>query len=111
MPAFEIVRAAQQVLAELRKRNDIFGAAQDGFGEPAWEMLLHLVVDEAKRPTMPAAELMERVDIVDAFGRIYIKWMEMRVLATHDEAADCVQLTDLGRGKMTAYLWNVKVAA
>jgi hypothetical protein len=112
MTPFEMARAAQQVLAERRRRNDIFGDARDGFGEPAWEMLLHLVVDEVKRPAMPADELIAAIDRFDPdFCRIFIKWMWTRRLAQHDEAADCVQLTDRGREQMAAYLESVRVAA
>lgn len=107
MTAFEMARAAQQVLAERRRRNDIFGEAQDGFGEPAWEMLLHLVVDEAKRPAMPAAELIDAIERFDGrFCRSFIKWMETRSLAYHDQVTDSVRLTDKGRGQMAAFLYS-----
>lgn len=112
MTPFEMARAAQQVLAERRRRNAIFGEARDGFGEPAWEMLLHLVVDEAKRPAMPAGELVDAIDRFDGmFCRSFIKWMGIRGLAQHDEAADRVQLTDRGREQMAAYLESARVAA
>jgi hypothetical protein len=112
MTAFEMARGAQQVLAERRRRNAIFGEAQDGFGEPAWEMLLHLVVDEAKRPAMPADELVNAIDRFNGmFCRSFIKWMGTRNLARYDEAADRVQLTDQGREQMAAYLKNARVAA
>lgn len=112
MTPFEMARAAQQVLAERRRRNTIFGEAQDGFGEPAWEMLLHLVVDEAKRPAMPADELVDAIERFDAeVCRIFIKWMWTRRLAQHDAVADCVQLTDKGREQMAAYLSIARIAA
>lgn len=104
MTPAELARAARLVLDDRRRRAEIFGPAQDGFGEPAWEMLLHLIVDCASRPAMPAADLIEHVGIGDEFGRIYIKWMGTRRLATHDEVGDCVQLTDRGREQMAAYL-------
>lgn len=112
MTPFEMARAAQQVLAERRRRNDIFGDARDGFGEPAWEMLLHLVVDEVKRPAMPANELVNAIDRFNGlFCRSFIKWMGTRNLARYDEAADHVQLTDRGREHMAAYLEHARVAA
>lgn len=104
MTPAELAHAASLVLDDRRRRAGIFGPAQDGFGEPAWEMLLHLVIDAAARPAMPAAELIERVGIGDEFGRIYIKWMGTRRLATHDETDDRVQLTDRGLEHMAAYL-------
>lgn len=107
-----MARAAQQVLAERRRRNAIFGEAQDGFGEPAWEMLLHMVVDEAKRPAMPVDELVDAIDRFNGmFCRSFIKWMGTRNLARHDEAADLVQLTDRGRQQMAAYLEKSRAAA
>lgn len=104
MTPAELARAACLVLDDRRRRAEIFGPAQDGFGEPAWEMLLRLIVDRASRLAMPAAELIEQVGIGDEFGRIYIKWMETRRLAEHDEAADRVQLTGRGLEHMAAYL-------
>lgn len=110
MTPAELAHAASLVLDDRRRRAEIFGPAQDGFGEPAWEMLLHLVVDCASRPAMPAAELIEHVGISDEFGRIYIKWMGTRRLAMHDDAADRVQLTNRGREQMAAYLKSLRMA-
>jgi hypothetical protein len=107
----ELAHAACLVLNERRRRAEIFGPAQDGFGEPAWEMLLHLVVDEATRPAMPRTELIDMAEVEGETCRIYLIWMGYRYLARHDEQTDCVQLTDRGREQMAAYLESVRVAA
>lgn len=110
MTPMEQARAAGRLLADRRMRADIIVEARDGLGEPAWDMLLCLMADSARRPAMPADELVAGAGVKESIARTFIGWMETRCLARHDEAGDCVALTDRGRERMAAYLESVRVA-
>lgn len=97
-----LVEAAARELAARRARDAVFGADRDGFGEPAWDMLLALFAEQigACGMTKTAAIAASAVPVTTA--ELYVTWLVSRGFAT--EAGARVQISDRGRGLMTAYL-------
>ncbi len=93
---------AAAVLASRRLRNEVFATFVDGFGEPAWDMLLYLFVEAAKgRTLVPADELVEATPNDGEIVRVYIKWLASKSLT---EGADNVCLAPSGRDLIIDYL-------
>ena len=101
-----LVRKANAILVERRRRVDAFGSAM--FGEPAWEILLLLyVMDSGPRQTIGA--LAKLAGITKSTALRWLEYLEGRQLIhkrSHptDKRAAFVELTSRGRTLLEAYL-------
>ena len=90
--------AAAELLAARRARDAAFGDDQDGFGEPAWDMLLHLTAyDGAARED----ELLTAGGAPVIASR-YLTWLTSRQLVARQ--SDIVSLAPRGCELMEHYL-------
>lgn len=95
----DLAHAADRILARRRMRDRFFSGDLDGFGEPAWEMLLMLVA----RGGSTSAEMLVAAVPMDAdIVRNFLFWMQSHSLATID--GDTVKLARRGWEQMTGYL-------
>ena len=96
-------KIAEDLLNSRQLRNAVFLQHRDGFGEPAWDMLLSLfVADSSGRSSVPEKELSLATATDDVIARPYTLWLASHglVTITHDR----VTLTTEGRTLMIAYL-------
>lgn len=94
---------AANLLRGRQQRNAIFTLHNEGFGEPAWDMLLSLfVADSDGRSSVSARDLVAATATDEAVARPYTLWLASQGLV--EIAYDRVRLTTTGRGLMTAYL-------
>lgn len=94
---------AEALLASRRLRDTVFVGHVDGFGEPAWDMLLTLFAEKAKgRPTVTTGELLAATATPEEIARVFIAWLASHRLVTRE--GDAVAMTERGQGLMTAYL-------
>lgn len=97
----EAVRTAEQMLADRRRRDQVFAGHAEGFGEPAWDMLLTLyVADEGS--DIPPDTLITKVKASATSGRLYLRWLEREALIVSDLGG--VRLTSRGRELMGRFL-------
>jgi hypothetical protein len=96
-------KMAAELLRGRQQRNAIFALHQEGFGEPAWDMLLSLfVADSDGRSSVSAGELVAATTTDGEIARPYTLWLASQGLV--EIAYDRVRLTTAGRGLMTTYL-------
>ena len=94
-------------LAENRRRRaEWFGDSI--YGEPAWEMLLELYVSEGQTRS-PVSRLAKRSGVAKATALRWLDYLQSKRLIDRDShptdaRISYVQLTDLGRQKLEAYL-------
>lgn len=98
----ERARIAAEMYAARRERDAAFAGIEDGFGEPAWDMLLLLYVADAEGRAAPRAELIAGTNVEASIAERYITWMTSQALAAEDDAG-AVRLREPGRVKMDAY--------
>ncbi|QXT34317.1 hypothetical protein KV697_10770 [Sphingomonas sanguinis] len=98
----ERARLAADIFASRRTRDDVFTGLLDGFGEPAWDMLLILYIADHGGATQTPSELVEATRVEAATAAPYITWLKSQGLVQVD--GDEVSLTDIGRKRMDAYL-------
>ena len=99
-------RLARDILANRRRRHDIFGKAM--FGEPAWEMLLLLYVVESG----PRQTISRLADLAGASKSTALRWIDYldaqrlvrRESHPTDRRAAFVELTEKARGAIELYL-------
>lgn len=99
-------RHARDILANRRRRQDIFGRAM--FGEPAWEMLLLLYVLESG----PRQTIGRLADLAGASRSTALRWIDYldaqrlirRDAHPTDRRAAFVELTDKGKEALELYL-------
>lgn len=99
----ERARIAAEMYAARRERDAAFVGIEDGFGEPAWDMLLLLYVADAEGRAATRAELIAGTNVDAAVTERYIKWMTSQALAAEEDSG-AVRLREPGREKMDAYL-------
>lgn len=97
----EAKRAAEQMLADRRRRNQVFAGYTEGFGEPPWDMLLNLYVVDEGSDILPDL-LIAKVQVSATTGRLYLRWLESEALIVSDLAG--VRLTSRGRELMELFL-------
>lgn len=106
--AHVLERRARDVLANRKRRHDIFGKGM--FGEPAWEMLLLLyVMQGGARQTI--SRLGEGAGVSKSTALRWIDYLEARRLIRReshptDRRAAFVELTDKGRDALELYLFE-----
>lgn len=100
------VQDAERLLHDRAVRRDIFGVVADGFGEPAWEILLRLYVEEARGHELRARDLTDVADDPINVVEIYLNFLAshrtVRLEGTGSEQR--VTFTDRGRELMERYL-------
>ncbi len=99
----ERARLAAEMYAARRERDAAFAGIEDGFGEPAWDMLLLLYIADAEGRAATRAELINAASVEVAIAEPYIGWMISQALAAEDETG-AIRLREPGRAKMNAYL-------
>jgi predicted transcriptional regulator len=104
--AHVLQRHAREILANRKRRHDIFGRAI--FGEPAWEMLLLLYVAEAGR-RQTISRLAELAGASKSTGLRWVDYLEGQGLIRReshptDKRAAFVELTDKGKDALELYL-------
>lgn len=99
----ERARIAAEMYAARRERDAAFAGIEDGFGEPAWDMLLLLYVADAEGRAATRAELIAGTNVEPSIAERYILWLISQALAAEGDAG-AVRLHDPGRAKMDAYL-------
>lgn len=100
------IERAFEIWAERRDRDAVFGEAADGFGEPAWDMLLLAYAH------CLAGSCIGRRELVAAAGRspktaeIYLEWMGSRNLIAFVDAegVEAIHVSDFGRSLMDTFL-------
>lgn len=99
------VEDAERLLRGRQARRGVFGVVADGFGEPAWDILLRLYVEEARGRTVRSIDLvdcaLDGLDIVET----YLKFLAShRTVRFEGEGTDQrAALTDHGRDLMARY--------
>jgi len=100
------VAAAARLLAARQRRSAVFGPVADSFGEPSWDMLLHLFVagDAGVRPVR-ADELFQAGGVTGNQARMFLDFLAVHrmVRIDGDDERALVTLADAGRGLMAEY--------
>ncbi|WP_295560578.1 hypothetical protein [uncultured Sphingomonas sp.] len=91
---------AAELLRARRVRDAIFVAELEGFGEPAWDMLLYLL---AQGGTAAEQLLVEASGKSPVIAERYIMWLCSRSLVER-LGGGVVRLTAHGEAQMTKYL-------
>lgn len=99
---------AAQLYADRRDRDEVFGGASVGFGEPAWDMLLQLYIfDEAGR-RCTSADLIDAAGVEAALAAPFLRWLAtyglIRVSDGSGPEDSDVQLEPVGRTRLEAFL-------
>ncbi|MGR6329232.1 hypothetical protein ACU5AX_09210 [Sphingomonas sp. XXL09] len=104
-PAAARVQRAFELYAARRARDAAFGAAADGFGEPAWDMLLILCVHDGPGGGLTRDTLLDAAGGTRMIAERYLDWLASRELITVDvENGDTViRLQEHGRVLLQAY--------
>jgi hypothetical protein len=94
---------AEALLRARRARDRIFGDYIDGFGEPAWDMLLLLYVQEAHgRPRLDAATMIAETQQPAEVSSQYLLWLKSKGLTVTD--GNGTMLSHRGGELMARYL-------
>ena len=101
-----LTKRARDILANRRRRHDLFGKAM--FGEPAWEILLLLYIVESG----PRQTIGRLADLADASKSTALRWVDYleaqglvrREAHPTDKRAAFVELTDKGHAALELYL-------
>ncbi|MBI0475388.1 hypothetical protein D9601_08495 [Sphingomonas sp. MA1305] len=66
---------AKQLYDQRRDRNQIFGDLADGFGEPAWDILLALYIGHYGGITIETGPILASADVEEATAATYVRWL------------------------------------
>jgi len=91
---------AAELLRARRARDAIFVGELEGFGEPAWDMLLYLL---AQGGTATEQLLVEASGKSPVIAERYIMWMSSRCLTERCDAG-VVRLTSHGEARLAEYI-------
>ena len=102
----ELLGRARQIVAQRRRRLELFGAAI--FGEPAWEMLLLLYVTHTSR-RFTVGQLADQSGASKSTGARWIDYLEQRQFVEKDHhptdrRLSFVRLSSKGRSALEMYL-------
>lgn len=105
----ELVKTAQSILARRRRRHDHFEAAI--FGEPAWEMLLHLYIRDVSGASTTTSQLRQFAGVPAA--ERWLRHLEREGLVVArphpcEPGTDFVELTNSTREALDDYLIAVR---
>lgn len=99
---------AARLYADRRDRDEVFGGASAGFGEPAWDMLLQLYVFEAAGRRCTSADLISAAGVEAALAAPFLRWLTtyglIRVSAGIGPEDAEVQFEPVGRTRLEAFL-------
>ena len=94
---------AEALWRDRRCRDAVFGEHRDGFGEPAWDMLLSLFIEgERDRGPVPARELVDAVGAPEVIARPFLLWLATQGLVSLTD--DAATLRPRGRDLMLTFL-------
>lgn len=99
---------AAQLYADRRERDEVFGGASAGFGEPAWDMLLQLYIFEAAGRRCTSADLIDAAGVEAALAAPFLRWLTtyglIRLSPGSSPEDTEVQLEPVGRTRLEAFL-------
>jgi hypothetical protein len=98
----ERARIAADIYASRRTRDEMFTDIHDGFGEPAWDMLLCLYIADFAGATQTAADLVHATHVEIATAKPYLGWLASQGLIQVDHEE--VVLLQRGKDRMDAYI-------
>lgn len=101
-------KLATELRQSRHRRTEIFGEASDGFGEPAWDILLELYAGGADERPMLAGLLTALINAPRSTTNVYLKYLSDHGIITFEDGA--VQLTQFGFERMTTFLDSEAVA-
>lgn len=90
---------AERLYSSRRARDEAFGA--DGFGEPAWDMLLWVCAHEGDGTELTVGAVLAAGVTRATIAAPYLDWLVTRDLVTI--GADRVGLSERGRAKMAEF--------
>ena len=98
---------AERVYAERRRRDQLFPAGL--FGEPAWDLLLALLIAREKKQPMILSEAYRASRVADTTGRRLLDALEAEGLICRRRAPDSkkarlIELTEDAVERLTDYL-------
>lgn len=101
--------AAGRLFAARRARDEIFGDDRNGFGEPAWDMLLMLASVDMAGDAVAHDVLVQSASVSASVASTYVDWLLSRELVIRDisqPSQPCAgyRLSDCGRERLAAYL-------
>jgi DNA-binding MarR family transcriptional regulator len=102
-----LVRVAEAVLEDRRRRSEIFNPAM--FGEPAWELLLTLFVMDEQGPRLTIGRLSQAAGAKLTTALRWLEYLEDQDLIRreqhpNDARTAFIQLTDKAREALRVYL-------
>lgn len=105
----ELVKSAQSILTRRKQRHDHLGAAI--FGEPGWEMLLHLYIRDVSGASTTALQLRQLAGVPAA--ERWLRHLEREGLIAarqhpSDHGTDFVELTNSAREALDDYLTAIQ---
>jgi hypothetical protein len=89
---------ADRLYRARRARDEAFGA--DGFGEPAWDMLLWILAHEGDGTELTVDAVLAAAATPATIARPYLDWLATRDLVSMEPP----ELTPRGRRELTRYL-------
>lgn len=99
---------AKQLYDQRRDRNRMFGELADGFGEPAWDVLLVLYIGHSGGTVIETGPLLTATDVEEGTVATYVRWLIGHGLAETSRPAEPlsgrITLTAAGVELMDAYL-------
>lgn len=103
----DLAERAKKIHASRRRRFKIFGKSM--FGEPAWDMLIILYMNEAMGPRLAISRLGDLADTPPTTALRWIEYLEQQGLVQRephptDRRSVFVELTEKGRSSMEQYL-------
>jgi hypothetical protein len=96
------VRQARHALAMRASRHDHFPDIL--FGEPAWDLLLHLYIAEAERRQLSVEQCLNLSTAPATTTTRWIRLMVEHELVIHDSAGEALSLTASARQALKAFL-------
>lgn len=96
------VEKALQLIAHRERRYSFFPATL--FGEPAWEMLLHLFVAHYQNESMGETKLLEMIRVSPEVGRRWLSHLVKTEYVERREEGDDVVLIDGSVDELRSYL-------
>ena len=103
--AAQRAQSAFRLYAARREHDKLFGPDGQGFGEPAWDMLLMLYVHDASLQPITREALIVAAGSAANVADRYLDWLVSRgLVATDQDDQTIVRMQPSGRDLMDRYL-------
>jgi DNA-binding MarR family transcriptional regulator len=104
---FETVPVARALLDDRKRRSAIFNPGM--FGEPAWELLLNLYINDRAGPRLTIGKLIQVAGLPQSTSLRWLDYLEdQRLIVRNEHPTDArtafVELTDKAREALASYL-------